>query len=171
MADNLKNYGSFIPGYRPGRRTADYLEKVMVRITYVGAGFLSVLAIIPTLFRRRWAFPFVRRLSPAAQLADRRERGFRPGEEDRQSPRDAELQGVAGKRVIAVRVRSVRLTHHQPPSPPPPLFVGVVPGMEILRSPREIAQMRKAGLLVWETSTWSGKWSSRAWRRSKSTPQ
>ena len=38
MADNLKDYGSFIPGYRPGKRTADYLEKVMVRITYVGAG-------------------------------------------------------------------------------------------------------------------------------------
>ena len=49
MADNLKNYGSFIPGYRPGRRTADYLEKVMVRITYVGAGFLSIVAIIPTI--------------------------------------------------------------------------------------------------------------------------
>jgi preprotein translocase subunit SecY len=49
MADNLKNYGSFIPGYRPGKRTADYLEKVMVRITYVGAGFLALVAIIPTL--------------------------------------------------------------------------------------------------------------------------
>jgi len=49
MADNLKNYGTFIPGHRPGRRTADYLEKVMVRITYVGAGFLALVAIIPTL--------------------------------------------------------------------------------------------------------------------------
>ncbi|MGD9125853.1 MAG: preprotein translocase subunit SecY [Planctomycetia bacterium] len=49
MADNLKNYGSFIPGYRPGRRTAEYLEKVMVRITYVGAGFLALIAIIPTI--------------------------------------------------------------------------------------------------------------------------
>ncbi|HEY2148798.1 MAG TPA: preprotein translocase subunit SecY, partial [Pirellulales bacterium] len=49
MADNLKNFGTFIPGYRPGRRTADHLEKVMVRITYVGAGFLAVIAIIPTL--------------------------------------------------------------------------------------------------------------------------
>ncbi|TWT73674.1 Protein translocase subunit SecY [Posidoniimonas polymericola] len=49
MADNLKNYGSFIPGYRPGKRTADYLEKVMFRITYVGAGFLALIAIIPTL--------------------------------------------------------------------------------------------------------------------------
>ena len=48
MADNLKNFGSFIPGYRPGKRTADYLEKVMVRITYVGAGFLALIAIIPT---------------------------------------------------------------------------------------------------------------------------
>jgi preprotein translocase subunit SecY len=48
-ADNLKNFGSFIPGYRPGKRTADYLEKVMVRITYVGAGFLALVAIIPTL--------------------------------------------------------------------------------------------------------------------------
>lgn len=49
MSDNLKNYGTFIPGYRPGRRTADYLEKVMVRITYVGAGFLAAVAIAPTL--------------------------------------------------------------------------------------------------------------------------
>ena len=49
MADNLKNYGTFIPGYRPGSRTADYLEKVMIRITYVGAGFLSLIAILPSL--------------------------------------------------------------------------------------------------------------------------
>lgn len=49
MAENLKNYGTFIPGYRPGRRTMDYLEKVMVRITYVGAGFLSLVAILPSI--------------------------------------------------------------------------------------------------------------------------
>ncbi len=49
MAENLKNFGSFIPGYRPGKRTADYLEKVMFRITYVGAGFLALIAIIPSL--------------------------------------------------------------------------------------------------------------------------
>ena len=47
MSENLKNFGTFIPGYRPGKRTADYLEKVMVRITYVGAGFLALVAIIP----------------------------------------------------------------------------------------------------------------------------
>ena len=49
MAENLKSFGTFIPGYRPGKRTADYLEKVMVRITYVGAGFLAVVAIAPTI--------------------------------------------------------------------------------------------------------------------------
>lgn len=49
MADNLKDFGTFIPGYRPGRRTAEHLEKVMVRITYVGAAFLSLVAIVPTI--------------------------------------------------------------------------------------------------------------------------
>src|SRR6056297_3237297 len=48
MSENLKDHGTFIPGYRPGKRTADYLEKVMVRITYVGAGFLALVAIVPT---------------------------------------------------------------------------------------------------------------------------
>lgn len=49
MANNLKDYGSFIPGYRPGKRTAEYLERVMMRITYVGAAFLAFIAVIPTL--------------------------------------------------------------------------------------------------------------------------
>ena len=47
IADNLKDHGSFIPGYRPGKRTADYLERVLMRITYVGAAFLALIAIIP----------------------------------------------------------------------------------------------------------------------------
>jgi preprotein translocase subunit SecY len=52
MAENLKDYGSFIPGYRPGKRTADYLEKVMLRITYVGAAFLALVAVIPSLVQQ-----------------------------------------------------------------------------------------------------------------------
>jgi preprotein translocase subunit SecY len=52
MANNLKDYGSFIPGYRPGRRTAEYLERVMVRITYVGAAFLAVVAVIPSVISK-----------------------------------------------------------------------------------------------------------------------
>jgi len=49
MAKNLRDSGSFIPGLRPGRRTADYLEMVMVRITYFGAAFLSIIAVVPSL--------------------------------------------------------------------------------------------------------------------------
>lgn len=49
IANNLKDYGNFIPGYRPGKWTAEYLEKVMLRITYVGAGFLSIVAVLPTM--------------------------------------------------------------------------------------------------------------------------
>jgi preprotein translocase subunit SecY len=48
MAKNLRDSGSFIPGLRPGRRTAEYLETVMARITYFGATFLAVIAVVPT---------------------------------------------------------------------------------------------------------------------------
>ena len=48
MAKNLRDSGSFIPGLRPGRRTADYLETVMARITYFGAMFLAIIAIVPS---------------------------------------------------------------------------------------------------------------------------
>lgn len=49
MAKNLRDAGSFIPGLRPGRRTADYLETVMIRITYFGASFLAIIAVVPSL--------------------------------------------------------------------------------------------------------------------------
>jgi preprotein translocase subunit SecY len=49
IAQNLKDYGSFIPGYRPGDRTSKYLEQVIVRVTFVGAAFLSLLAILPSI--------------------------------------------------------------------------------------------------------------------------
>jgi preprotein translocase subunit SecY len=58
MADNLKNFGAFIPGYRPGKRTADYLERVMERITYVGAGFLALVAVIPTVVAGALGIPY-----------------------------------------------------------------------------------------------------------------
>jgi len=49
MSENLRDYGSFIPGLRPGRRTAEYLEWVMMRITMAGAVFLAVIAVLPYL--------------------------------------------------------------------------------------------------------------------------
>ncbi|MGI6486244.1 MAG: preprotein translocase subunit SecY [Tepidanaerobacteraceae bacterium] len=49
VADNMKKYGGFVPGIRPGRRTADYLNRIMTRITLVGAIFLAAIAIMPYL--------------------------------------------------------------------------------------------------------------------------
>jgi preprotein translocase subunit SecY len=53
VADNLKKHGGFIPGYRPGRYTADYIEKVVSRVTFSGAVFLAMIALMPNML---WAF-------------------------------------------------------------------------------------------------------------------
>jgi len=58
MAEQLRDYGSFVPGLRPGKRTADYLERVMERITYCGAAFLALIAVIPQLVSSRLGIPF-----------------------------------------------------------------------------------------------------------------
>jgi preprotein translocase subunit SecY len=58
LANNLRDMGSFIPGLRPGKRTADYLESVMERITYVGAGFLAIIAVIPSVVAIHMEIPF-----------------------------------------------------------------------------------------------------------------
>jgi preprotein translocase subunit SecY len=47
VADNIKKYGGFIPGLRPGRPTAEYISRIMSRITLVGAIFLALIAILP----------------------------------------------------------------------------------------------------------------------------
>jgi preprotein translocase subunit SecY len=49
IADNMRKYGSFIPGIRPGKRTSDFINDVLTRITLVGAVYLIVIWIIPTL--------------------------------------------------------------------------------------------------------------------------
>ncbi|NUN48639.1 MAG: preprotein translocase subunit SecY [Candidatus Brocadiae bacterium] len=49
MSNQLKEHGSFVPGYRPGRKTAEHLEHVMTRVTVVGATFLACIALIPDL--------------------------------------------------------------------------------------------------------------------------
>ena len=58
MAEQLRDYGTFIPGLRPGRRTAEYLERVMERITYCGAAFLSIIAVIPSVISGQLNIPF-----------------------------------------------------------------------------------------------------------------
>lgn len=58
MAKQLRDNGSFIPGIRPGPRTAEYLETVMERVTYVGAAFLCVIAILPVVVQRSIGVPY-----------------------------------------------------------------------------------------------------------------
>ena len=58
MAQQLRDFGSFIPGLRPGKRTADYLEKVMMRITYVGAAFLCIIAVVPMAVQSSLNIPY-----------------------------------------------------------------------------------------------------------------
>jgi len=52
MADEMKQYGHFVPGIRPGKMTAQYLERLMTRITLVGAAFLAAIAIIPQFMQK-----------------------------------------------------------------------------------------------------------------------
>ena len=57
-ADNLKQFGGFIPGIRPGERTADYLRYVLTRLNVIGAAYLSIVCVIPELLISRLAVPF-----------------------------------------------------------------------------------------------------------------
>ena len=57
-ADNLKKYGGFIPGYRPGPRTAQYIEYVLNRITVIGAAYISVVCILPEILSYQMQAPF-----------------------------------------------------------------------------------------------------------------
>ena len=57
-AENLKKYGGFIPGIRPGKNTSDYLDYVLTRLTVIGAAYLVVLSVLPELLIAQWSVPF-----------------------------------------------------------------------------------------------------------------
>jgi len=57
-ADNLKKQGGFIPGIRPGERTADFIDTVLTRITVLGAGYLTIICLLPELLISQFALPF-----------------------------------------------------------------------------------------------------------------
>ncbi len=57
-ADNLKKYGGFIPGIRPGKRTAEYIDYVLTRLTVVGALYLTLVCIVPQYLMQQMALPF-----------------------------------------------------------------------------------------------------------------
>ena len=57
-AENLKKYGGFIPGIRPGKKTADYIDYVLTRITVIGALYLAVVCLIPEILSADYSVSF-----------------------------------------------------------------------------------------------------------------
>ena len=58
IAENMKKWGGFIPGIRPGKPTSDFIDKILTRITLVGAIFVVIIAVMPTYFERLFRAPF-----------------------------------------------------------------------------------------------------------------
>jgi len=58
MADNMKKYGGFIPGIRPGQKTSDYIYRILTRITFVGSIYLAVVCVIPEYLIYNLNMPF-----------------------------------------------------------------------------------------------------------------
>lgn len=58
VAENMKKYGGYIPGIRPGKWTADYIDHVLTRITFGGALYVSIVCVLPTLLIYRFKVPF-----------------------------------------------------------------------------------------------------------------
>ena len=58
VAENLKKNGGFIPGIRPGKKTAEFIDKVLTRLTVVGAAYLSAVCVLPTIMIAQFNIPF-----------------------------------------------------------------------------------------------------------------
>ncbi|MFM8552581.1 MAG: preprotein translocase subunit SecY, partial [Nitrospiraceae bacterium] len=58
MADNMKKYGGFIPGIRPGQRTSDYIYNVLTRITTAGSVYLAAVCVVPEFLIYKMNVPF-----------------------------------------------------------------------------------------------------------------
>ena len=57
-AENLKKYGGFVPGIRPGKRTADYLDHVLTRLTVIGAAYIAAVCVLPEILISQYGVPF-----------------------------------------------------------------------------------------------------------------
>jgi len=58
VSDNMKKYGGYIPGIRPGKKTSEHIEKILSRITFVGAIYISFVCVLPTLLVSKFNAPF-----------------------------------------------------------------------------------------------------------------
>ena len=94
VADNMKKYGGFVPGIRPGKPTAEYLDFILSRITLPGALYLGIISVLPNLF-----FIWSTRREPELPVrwhrgADHRGRGSGDGQADREPAHAAQLRRV-----------------------------------------------------------------------------
>jgi preprotein translocase subunit SecY len=58
VSDNMKKYGGYIPGIRPGKKTSEHIEKILSRVTLIGAIYISFVCVLPTLLVKRFNVPF-----------------------------------------------------------------------------------------------------------------
>src|SRR5207247_9115273 len=58
VADNMKKFGGYIPGIRPGPRTAEYIDRILTRITLTGALYVAAVCVLPTILISRYNVPF-----------------------------------------------------------------------------------------------------------------
>ncbi len=58
VADNIKQSGAYIPGIRPGKRTAEHIDRILTRITLVGGLYMSAVCVLPTILSVRFGVPF-----------------------------------------------------------------------------------------------------------------
>ncbi len=98
LADNMKKYGGFIPGIRPGKRTAEYIDRILTRITLPGAIFLAFIAVLPDILIRQANVPFY---FGGTGLLDRGGRNARHPAADGVAPADAPLRRIREARPLA----------------------------------------------------------------------
>ena len=58
VADNIKKSGAYIPGIRPGKKTAEYIDRILSRVTLVGAFYIAAVCVLPTILAVRLGVPF-----------------------------------------------------------------------------------------------------------------
>jgi preprotein translocase subunit SecY len=58
VAENIKKHGGYIPGIRPGKETSEYLDKVLTKLTFVGAIYISAVCVLPSLLISKFNLPF-----------------------------------------------------------------------------------------------------------------
>jgi len=111
IAENLKDLARSFPAIDPDAGRPEYLEKVMIPHTYVGAAFLAIVAIVPTVISASMHVqPNIASFYGGTGLLIAGERGLRPDPENRQPPGDARLPGTA--RTLE-RLAQGRVTRHQ----------------------------------------------------------